>query len=38
MNKTEGYLRTECSGDFGQRRDEIMGEWRKLHNEELRDS
>jgi hypothetical protein len=22
---------------FGQRRDEVTGEWRKLHNEELRD-
>jgi hypothetical protein len=22
---------------FGQKRDEMMGEWRKLHNEELRD-
>jgi hypothetical protein len=22
---------------FGQKRDEVMGEWRKLHNEELRD-
>jgi hypothetical protein len=24
-------------GIFGPRRDEAMGEWRKLHNEELRD-
>jgi hypothetical protein len=23
---------------FGPKRDEVMGEWRKLHNEELRDS
>jgi hypothetical protein len=22
---------------FGQKRDEVTGEWRKLHNEELRD-
>jgi hypothetical protein len=22
---------------FGPKRDEVMGEWRKLHNEELRD-
>jgi hypothetical protein len=22
---------------FGLKRDEVMGEWRKLHNEELRD-
>jgi hypothetical protein len=22
---------------FGSKRDEVMGEWRKLHNEELRD-
>jgi hypothetical protein len=22
---------------FGQKRDEMTGEWRKLHNEELRD-
>jgi hypothetical protein len=22
---------------FGQKRDEVMGEWKKLHNEELRD-
>jgi hypothetical protein len=22
---------------FGQKRDEVMGEWTKLHNEELRD-
>jgi hypothetical protein len=22
---------------FGRKRDEVMGEWRKLHNEELRD-
>jgi hypothetical protein len=22
---------------FGTKRDEVMGEWRKLHNEELRD-
>jgi hypothetical protein len=22
---------------FGQKRDEVMGEWRKLHNKELRD-
>jgi hypothetical protein len=22
---------------FGSRRDEVMGEWRKLHNEEIRD-
>jgi hypothetical protein len=24
-------------GIFGPKRDEVMGEWRKLHNEELRD-
>jgi hypothetical protein len=24
-------------GIFGQKRDEVTGEWRKLHNEELRD-
>jgi hypothetical protein len=22
---------------FGSKRDEVMGEWRKLHNEEVRD-
>jgi hypothetical protein len=25
------------NGVFGQKRDEVTGEWRKLHNEELRD-
>jgi hypothetical protein len=24
-------------GNFGRRKDEVKGEWRKLHNEELRD-
>jgi hypothetical protein len=24
-------------GIFGQKRDEVTGEWRKLHNEELHD-
>ena len=24
-------------GIFGSKRDEVMGEWRKLHNEELND-
>jgi hypothetical protein len=24
-------------GTFGQKRDEVTGEWRKLHNEEIRD-
>jgi hypothetical protein len=26
-----------CWGEFGLKRDEVTGEWRKLHNEELRD-
>jgi hypothetical protein len=26
-----------CSSLFGPRRDEVTGEWRKLHNEELND-
>jgi hypothetical protein len=33
------YLSQCCSGDeiFGSKRDEVTGEWRKLHNEELND-
>jgi hypothetical protein len=32
------YLdKRECLRTFGPRRDEVAGEWRKLHNEELRD-
>jgi hypothetical protein len=30
-------LRIELGRVFGSRRDEVTGEWRKLHNEELND-
>jgi hypothetical protein len=30
-------LRTGCWRIFGPKRDEVMREWSKLHNEELRD-
>jgi hypothetical protein len=32
-----GCLRTVLRKIFGPKRDEVTGEWRKLHNEELRD-
>jgi hypothetical protein len=31
------YENRVLSRIFGQRRDEVTGEWRKLHNEELHD-
>ena len=38
------HMRDACSGDktirrriFGSRKDEVTGEWRRLHNEELND-
>ena len=30
-------LRTWCWGEYGPRREEVTGEWRRLHNEELND-
>jgi hypothetical protein len=30
-------LRIGCCGVFDPKRDEVTGEWRKLHNEELND-
>jgi len=30
-------LRTWCWGEYGRGRDEVTGEWRRLHNEELND-
>jgi hypothetical protein len=35
--KEEHRLRVRLRRIFGPRRDEVTGEWRKLHNEELRD-
>ena len=32
-----GCLRIGCWGEFGHKRDEVTGEWRKLHNEDLND-
>ena len=37
MNVGWGCLRTVLRRVFGPKRDQITGEWRKLHNEELRD-
>ena len=37
-NESWGCLRTRCWGEiFGPRRDEVTGDWRRLHNEELND-
>ena len=32
-----GCLRIGCWGTYGPKRDDVTGEWRKLHNEELND-
>jgi hypothetical protein len=34
---TEGVENRVLRRIFGQKRDEVTGEWRKLHNEKLRD-
>jgi hypothetical protein len=33
--RTWGYLRTGCRGECLNRKNEVTGGWRKLHNEEL---
>jgi hypothetical protein len=35
--QTEGVRNRALRRIFGQKRDKIRGEWKKLHNEELRD-
>jgi hypothetical protein len=30
-------IESDAGREFGPKRDEVTGEWRKLHNEELRD-
>jgi hypothetical protein len=37
MNAGWGRLRIGREGMFGPTRDEVTGEWRKLHNEELKE-
>jgi hypothetical protein len=32
-----GYLRTECRGEFGHKRDKVKDARKQLHVEELRD-
>jgi hypothetical protein len=34
---TQGVREQGAEEDIGSNRDEVTGEWRKLHNEELRD-
>jgi hypothetical protein len=33
--RLRGFEKREFRGAFGTKRDEVTGEWRKLHNEEL---
>ena len=34
---TRGVSEIELGSNYRRRRDEVMGEWRRLHNEELND-
>jgi hypothetical protein len=36
-HRLRGFENRVLRGIFGPKKDEVMGEWRKLHNEELRD-